>query len=996
MPKKNEPSSTPPGFKLLKNLRYKYSNVNRVAWSPDGALLAASMENKRVAVWDVKSGLVVRSLTGHLGPAHGISWSPDGKRLASASENSLVIIWDVAREAVLLKCRGDSGGGFNDVSWSPDGRRVAMSGIGDSQMCDARTGEILWTFTSAWYESDRHVAWSPDGTKIAFTEDSEFGMQDAGLTKAPWMVSANLRVKSVAWSPDSRMLAVAAGKVVQIWDTALWQMRTTLEGHTWHINSLSFSHHGMFLASKSVDGTVRLWRCDTWEMLAVLRETVSTTASTGIDFHPNKNILATLGGNGKDIRIWELDEDALLGTGTRDESGQYTNAKVVLVGDSGVGKSGLGLVLSGQEFAPTDSTHGRHVWVFDKQRVTLGGGRAESRETLLWDLAGQPGYRVFHRQQLNDVAVALVLFDSRSETDPFAGVSYWARSLDEATRGFPLVKFLVAARADRGGPPVSNERIEEVCRLYGFDGYFETSARSGAGVRELADAVRAAVAWDELPRVITDEVFHEMKSLVMGEKEAGRIIQRKGELLERLPPEKRADGARDSAVFETCLALVEATGLVKSLAFGALTLLQPEMLDDYGAWMAQAARREPDGLGFISDKRARDGDFPMDEKRSLRGTPEERLLIAATVEDIVARGIALRQPTERGEMLIFPSEMRTDIPDYPGDYVRAVTFTFEGPVKAIYATLAVCLTHAPAFSKERFFRNAALFRSPGDEACGFAVDYPDSFNDARGRLTVFFGAEVGRPTKLIFMRYINRQLEALAFEGSVTRERVYFCNCGYPEPTPQAAVEWRRKGGHTTVICSACGRHILIDDYAEQSAQADPDVDRQMALSDEERERQTRLAVLGERESRREFHVFVCHNNGDKPEVRLLVRKLRDQGLLPWLDEENLLAGDQFIPELEAIIESVPVAAVVFGPHSLGRWQEQEYYGLLQRSFEKRAGAGVTRLRLIPVLLPGAHAEPDLPIFLRGRSWIDFRGGLDNAEEMRRLVRSILDAGAER
>lgn len=105
------------------------------------------------------------------------------------------------------------------------------------------------------------------------------------------------------------------------------------------------------------------------------------------------------------------------------------------MGDSGVGKSGLALVLSGQPFAPTESTHGRHVWPFDSQEVRSGPGRTDIRETLLWDLAGQPGYRLINQLHLDEVAVALVVFDARSETDPFAGVRHWDRALRQARAG---------------------------------------------------------------------------------------------------------------------------------------------------------------------------------------------------------------------------------------------------------------------------------------------------------------------------------------------------------------------------------------------------------------------------------------------------------------------------------------------------------------------------------------------------------------------------------
>ncbi len=150
----------------------------------------------------------------------------------------------------------------------------------------------------------------------------------------------------------------------------------------------------------------------------------------------------------------------------------YANAKVVLVGDSGVGKSGLSLVLSRTAFTPTESTHGRHILTLNKQEIPHTGGSQETREILLWDLAGQPGYRLLHQLHFNEVTLALILFDARSETDPFAGIRYWSRALDQAQRlknvsSAPLKKFLVLARKDRGGPSVSTTRILAIRQING-------------------------------------------------------------------------------------------------------------------------------------------------------------------------------------------------------------------------------------------------------------------------------------------------------------------------------------------------------------------------------------------------------------------------------------------------------------------------------------------------------------------------------------------------
>jgi len=107
----------------------------------------------------------------------------------------------------------------------------------------------------------------------------------------------------------------------------------------------------------------------------------------------------------------------------------YVNANVVLVGDTSVGKTGLSLVLNNQPFGDPGSTAGRHVWTLDSRDVEVGSNVKQTREILLWDLAGQPGYRVIHQLHLHEVAIALVVFDGRSETDPLAGVRHWERAL---------------------------------------------------------------------------------------------------------------------------------------------------------------------------------------------------------------------------------------------------------------------------------------------------------------------------------------------------------------------------------------------------------------------------------------------------------------------------------------------------------------------------------------------------------------------------------------
>lgn len=994
MPSNRKRRSSADPWKLRHELRGHREPVFRMAWSPDGELLATPSRDSTIRIWDTRTGAELHVLRQHRPDVNQVAWSPTKPLMASVSDDRTVVIWDAQTWKplrVLQKHRKY----VHAVAWSPDGQ----------QLVSIDTEGFLHRWEDA---GNRHVegvrlrsglaslAWSPDGAKLAVgTLDGKLSILDSNFEIKMEMNWPDSSIYSLHWNPTGELLAIGNGTpaipILDFHAKHTWSNATIeeFEGHTGGVLAVSFSSDGRLLASLGLDGNIRLWDMRHSVCVAAFKENRSVHAFTSLAFGPQGMVLAGPSEGDTVIKLWDIDVEHLLNTPPPVKSVKYANAKVMLVGDSGVGKSGLGLALTDQPFQATDSTHGRQIWTFEKKDVALERGQHEQREVLLWDLAGQPGYRVFHRQHLDEVAVALVLFDSRSETDPFAGVAFWARALDSAARGFPLVKFLVASRADRGGPAVSGKRIQSVCAEYGFARFFEVSAKRGDGVQELADTIRDSIPWDVMPRVVSPQLFYDMKMFLVSEKEAGRVLSRRADLLQRFLAHKpQSDPAED--VFMACLGRLETVGLVRRMSFGDLVLLQPELLDAYSGWLALAARAEPDGLGFISERKARAGDFKMDADRRLKGHSDEALLITATIEDVVSRGIALRQPTEQGEMLVFPSELRAELPHYPGGYALAVRFSFKGPVREAYAALVVCLTHSPAFSKKDFFRNAALFRSAGGEICGVAVDYPEPTDEGRGRFTVFFEPTTGIGTKLTFLRYVTRQLETTAFQGTVARERVYQCDqCGKLIPTED--VEWRRTQGEKTALCGRCGRHLPIDDLADRSAEADPQVDEQIVLGNEEREKESRLVVLSERESRADFHVFLCHNSKDKQDVRLLAKLLRGQGILPWVDENGILAGAQFVPELERVIDRAPAAAVIMGPHSMGPWQKQEYYAFLQRFVEHRLEPGRMRLRLIPLLLPGAPQPEELPPFLRGFNWVDFRArGLEDRPELRKLVNAIM------
>ena len=208
----------------------------------------------------------------------------------------------------------------------------------------------------------------------------------------------------------------------------------------------------------------------------------------------------------------------------------YANAKVLLLGDSGVGKSGLAMVLAGEEFRATESTHGRRIWRLPGGRGA--GSSVDNRDVLLWDLAGQPGYRIVHQLHLEGAALALILFDAKSETAPLAGVQHWARAVRHAhpATGGGLTTFLVAARADRGGINVSDERIQKLMADFALDEYFKTSAKEGTNVDLLRSRLLAAIDWTRIPEVTSTALFAAVKQFVMTRSRSGSLLTPMDEL----------------------------------------------------------------------------------------------------------------------------------------------------------------------------------------------------------------------------------------------------------------------------------------------------------------------------------------------------------------------------------------------------------------------------------------------------------------------------------
>jgi small GTP-binding protein len=622
-----------------------------------------------------------------------VSWSPKQDLIATGGDDGSVRLWDGSSGKLLAELR-DHRGAVYAFAWSPNGQYLASGGERSPVSNEVDNDIRIWDI------SERSL-------KYTLTGHEGF-------------------VSDIVWSPDSSTLAsVSLDRTVRVWDPNSGTAISVLEGHADQTRGIGFSFDSQILASNSWDRTLRLWKSSSWEPLAIVEVVEAGKGDTiwyaRVVWDPTGPRLATV--SGQEILVWSLDIGILLGTRPTTGSVRYTTAKLVLVGDSGVGKTGLGWRLAHGEFKEHASTHGQQFWIVDELRTQRRDGT--ECEVVLWDLAGQHVYRPIHAIFLDNVDFALILFDPSNRQEPLKGVEFWLGQLAINKELPPSV--LVGARVDRGTLTVSQEELQQFCQRYKISGgYVGTSAKSGVGVDMLLDLLRTQIPWERMTATVTTVTFKRIKDYVLALKEK---LDRKGVLVHR--PELRqqlqafdAEWQFTDAEMMTAVRHLENHGYVTILrnASGEQTiLLLPELLAGVASSIVLQADKHPHELGALNETELLRGRYSLPEVTNLEWTEQQILLEAATLR-FLEHNICFRETLGADALLIFPDLIKQKRPLLNSiETTEDTSYIVRGRIENVYAALVVLLGYTQAFTRINQWQNQAQYEMGKDEICGFRL-----------------------------------------------------------------------------------------------------------------------------------------------------------------------------------------------------------------------------------------------------------------------------------
>jgi WD40 repeat protein len=277
-----------------------------VAITPDGQFAACAREN-RIFIYHLPSGRCVADEAGHRDQVNALAWSPDGALLASGGYRDVKLWRRADARKLSLADAGSRAAVSPDGKWlavgSDDGA-VKLWSLPDGQ--PARALEFAHAEIPADPKTSHAVValrFSPDSTKLACAgTDKSVSIWNPVNGQTLAKAEAPGEIAALAWTADGAELVTGGSdNIVRLWSAALTPVKE-LKAHTGPITAVeAFSPNR--IVSGSADGSLRVWEMGKDQPIAQMNHGAPIAA---VAVRPDGQRFASAGADHA-VKLWAAD-----------------------------------------------------------------------------------------------------------------------------------------------------------------------------------------------------------------------------------------------------------------------------------------------------------------------------------------------------------------------------------------------------------------------------------------------------------------------------------------------------------------------------------------------------------------------------------------------------------------------------------------------------------------------------------------------------------------
>lgn len=304
-----------------------------LAWSPNGALLAAASAAGPITLFGAHDGARLHELPGHEGGTNILAWQPESPTLASGGQDGSVRLWDGAAgqhvstaalggawvehlawrpcgpapvlaaaagrrflylnpDASVRRAFKDAPKTITALAWHPQGGCAAVAYFGGVCLWDGDDGVVQKEFP---YGNGIHaLVWSPDGRwLVSGNQDPSVHLWMPEKDVELQMSGYETKVRHLSFDSSSRWLATSGSQDACVWDCSgegPEGREPVMLPHEAPVCGIAFQRGHGLLATASRDGALMLWSP---ERRQPLRATVKMpAAAASVSWSPDDKLLA--------------------------------------------------------------------------------------------------------------------------------------------------------------------------------------------------------------------------------------------------------------------------------------------------------------------------------------------------------------------------------------------------------------------------------------------------------------------------------------------------------------------------------------------------------------------------------------------------------------------------------------------------------------------------------------------------------------------------------